>query len=109
VLPVNFLLELEQPRDFLYFFNIELFGLSRPVIIGPIDVMVEVDCFAGACADISFVEFMVDDEVLMIDSQEPYMWRLDTQMMGVHEIAARAVASDGAISESRVEAQVFIF
>jgi PKD repeat protein len=109
VLPVNFLLELEQPRDFLYFFNIELFGLSRPVIIGPIDVMVAVDCFAGACADISFVEFMVDDEVLMIDSQEPYMWRLDTQMMGVHEIAVRAVASDGAISESRVEAQVFIF
>jgi PKD repeat protein len=109
VLPVNFLLELEQPRDFLYFFNLELFGLSRPVIIGPIDIKVEVDCYTGEDVDISFVEFLVDGEILRIDSEAPYIWRLNIQMIGVHEIAARAVASDGGISVSSTEAQILIF
>jgi PKD repeat protein len=107
--PVNFKMILDQPGNFLYLFNIELFGLSRPIIIGPVDVAIEVDCFAGVCADITYVEFLVDGEVAQTDSAEPYLWRLDTPMMGAHEIGVKAIASDGSLVEEYVDAQVFIF
>jgi len=107
--PVNFMLSLEQPRNFLYLFNVELFGLGRPVVIGPVDVAVDVECFAGVCADINYVEFLVDGVVLETCSVEPFMFRLDEPFMGGHEISAVAFASDGSSVSVGVDAQLFIF
>lgn len=109
VSPVNFEMSLDQPSDFLYLFNVELFGLGNPVIIGGVDVKVDVECFTGGVADVDYVEFLVDGESKMQDFQSPFIWRLDEQLFGSHEIGVTVYSSDGETVSESVQATCLIF
>jgi len=100
VSPVNFEMNLDQPENALYIFGVELIGLGNPVIIGPIDIMVSVEAFTTAPANIDYVEFFVDGESMMVDTEAPYIWSLDQQLFGSHTIKVDAVAGDEIVSES---------
>ena len=100
VSPVNFELSLDQPENALYIFGVELFGLGKPVIIGPIDIVVSVEAFTTAPANLDYVEFFVDGESMMVDTEAPFIWSLDQQLFGSHTIKVDAVAGDEVVSES---------
>jgi len=108
VLQVNYLLGMEKPGNHLYLFNMELFSLSQPLIIGAIDVIAEVEAFTSTPADVAYVEFLVDGTLKMTDSTNPFVWRLDGPMFGIHEIKVNAVNSEGESLSAGVKATFFI-
>ena len=60
-----------------YIFGIELFKLSKPVIIGPINIEVEINYITINGPNVNYVEFFIDNDLKIIDSEEPYEWILD--------------------------------
>jgi PKD repeat protein/C1A family cysteine protease len=108
VKPVNFVLGLDQPSNHLYAFNIEFFSTGKPIILGAVDVVTDVESFTDGVADVDYVEFFVDGESKMIVSKEPFVWRLDMPLFGVHEICVKAFSSKGESVSKSVEATCFI-
>jgi len=109
VSPVNFVAELVQPGDALYVFGVELFSLNSPVIIGGLDLVVDVESFTGSVADVGYVEFLVDGDVQMSDAEAPFVWRLDESLVGSHEIGVNVVSNGETVYTESVDAMCFIF
>jgi hypothetical protein len=86
----------------------ELFGTSQPIIIGNIDIIADVESFTSSAADVEYVEFLIDGNSKMIDSQAPYVWRLDDQLFGNHEITVKAVSSNDEVIIETVDAMCLI-
>jgi len=97
---MNYVMDLVSPQSRLYLFGIELFPLSKPFIIGPVNVIADVDTITASGPDVDYVEFYVDGESQMVDSEAPYVWSLNKQLFGDHEIGVTLYGSDGSISES---------
>jgi len=99
----------DQPSNHLYVFNIEFFSTGKPIILGAVDIVTDVESFTGGVADVDYVEFFVDGESRMIVSKEPFVWRLDMPLFGIHEICVKAFSSKGESVSRSVEATCFIF
>jgi hypothetical protein len=98
--PVNFEMSFEQPENALYMFGMKVFNLDKPVLIGPVDVAVSVDSFTSGPAIVDYVEFFIDEDSKMIDTQAPFTWTLDETLFGSHSITVDAVAGDETISHT---------
>lgn len=90
VSPVNFEINLDQPKHNLYIFGVELFNLKKPVIIGPVDVIVTLDSFTSDPPFVDYVEFYLDDESMEIDTSPPFSWRMQGNIYGGHQIRVEA-------------------
>ncbi len=108
VSPVNFIVDVDQPRDALYLFGIELFPMNNPTIIGPVDVMVDLQSFTSDPAMVEYVEFFIDGSSEMIDSEHPYGWRLDQQLFGSHTLTVNVYSTNGEIVSEEKELTCFI-
>ncbi len=86
VSPVNFQMKLLQPNDCLYLFGTELFGLNSPVIIGSMDVIVELESFTSQPPLFDYIEFILDGKSMEKIYSEPYKWRLEGQLFGQHTL-----------------------
>ncbi len=106
---VNFMMEVTQPDNALYIFGVELFQLDKPVIIGQVDVLVDCDSFTANPALIDYLEFFIDGTSAMIDSEAPFSWRLNHQMMGSHTLSVHAVSSNGEIVTKDIPLTCVIF
>ena len=84
-----------------------MFSLGSPVIIGAVDVEVETEVFASSGPSVDYVEFFVDGESLMIDSEFPFVWRLDERLMGDHEVGVVCYGSDGGSVSDSVMVKIF--
>jgi PKD repeat protein len=60
-----------HPENGLYFRNKKIFSLSKPWIIGPIEIIADVIAYDA----ITKVEFYLDNELKQIDSTVPYSWQ----------------------------------
>ena len=92
-----------------YLFGIELFPMGKPLIIGPIDVIADVDMISNNGPDVDYVEFFIDGESKMTDTEAPYVWTLDDQLLGDHEITVTVHSIDGSISESIIATLIIPF
>ncbi len=109
VSPVNFVMDVDQPENALYLFGVELFSMSNPTIIGPVDVMVDLESFTSDPAMVEYVEFLIDGSSAMIDSEHPYGWRLDQQLFGSHSLTVKAVSTNGEVVTEEMQLTCFIF
>lgn len=75
--------DIVKPGNAIYFNNNKIMDFSVPIIIGPIDVTVNV---SDNLYDIDRVEFYIDDELRYIDNNGPYSWRWDEQVFLKHGI-----------------------
>ncbi|HEC87039.1 MAG TPA: hypothetical protein ENI49_04135, partial [Thermoplasmatales archaeon] len=90
----EFLLKTEtkitKPEKALYIVNNKILSLFTPLIIGSIDI--EVNVFEEL--DINHVEFYIDDKFKANDTTEPYVWTWDEKTFGRHTI--KVIAYDNA-------------
>jgi hypothetical protein len=106
---VNFDMELARPTNGLYLFGNRIFGISNTIIIGGINIEVDITSFTGGPANVQYVEFFVDGVSKMTDTSAPYGWTLNEQMFGTHEIKVTAHTVEGASITRTISAMVFIF
>jgi len=93
-------IDIIKPGDAIYFNNKKIMDFSTPIIIGPIDVTVNVsDNIYG----IERVEFYIDDELRYSDEEKPYSWKWDEKVFFKHTIKVVAYNEIGnyAIDETR--------
>ena len=94
---------INKPKNGLYFMNffIRPYLFRGPLIIGPIDVEVEV---VDHKYEIEKVEFYVNDELMAIETSEPYILRWDEMAFGRYEVKVVAYNSNGytGVDEIRV-------
>jgi len=92
-----------KPKNGLYFMNffIRPYLFRSPLIIGPIDVEVEV---VDHKYEIEKVEFYVNDELMAIETSEPYGLRWNEMAFGRYEVKVVAYNSNGytGVDEIRV-------
>jgi hypothetical protein len=83
-----------KPKNALYIMNFKIrpYLFRNPLILGPIDIEVDVTDEQYA---IEKVEFYIDDILRSTDTMEPYMWRWDEQMSFRHTIEVLAYNSNG--------------
>jgi len=100
--PVNFEMNLKQPNDYLYVYGVQLFGLGKPVVIGPLEVEVSLESFTDNPAEFDQVEFFLDGSSMKVVSEEPFVWNLDLDepLFGGHSIRIEVVSGDEVVSET---------
>ena len=106
---VNFVAELMSPVGGLYVLGLHLFNFEPAVVIGPVDVVVDVEGFTSAAADVSMVEFLVDGVVVGSVSSAPFSYRLEDSLSGSHVVSARVLSGSGGSVEVSSTATFFIF
>jgi len=80
---------IDKPKNGLYFmdFLIRPYLFRSPLIIGPINVEVEV---VDNKYEIEKVEFYVDDELMAVDVMEPYSWKWNMTSFSSHTLKVTA-------------------
>jgi hypothetical protein len=73
---------IEKPVNGLYLFNTKILPISRTIIIGSIDIELDLDDLGG----IDTVEFYIDDELEMTTYNEPFDWHMNKRTIGQHEL-----------------------
>jgi len=106
---VNFDMTLARPTNGLYLMGIRIFNLGSTVIIGSINIEVDISSFTGGPANVQYVEFFIDGVSKMTDTSAPYGWTLNEQTFGTHEIKVVAHTSEGVSITKTIDAMVFIF
>lgn len=89
-----------KPENGLYLFNIRVFPLSIPVIIGRITINVDA---SQEEVGIEKVMFFIDFELRYTDYDEPYEWTWDERVFFNHRIAVQAISNDGKWSEDEID------
>ena len=105
---VNFDMTLARPTNGLYLFGNRIFSMGSTVIIGSINIEVDISSFTGGPANVQYVEFFVDDVSKMTDTSAPYGWTLNEQTFGTHEIKVVAHTSEDVSITRTINAMVFI-
>lgn len=105
---VNFVAELTRPVSGLYIGGMNLFGFTPAIVIGPVDIMVEVEGFTGGVGDVSLVEFLIDGELIGSSSTPPFTYRLEESLMGSHVVTARVIGDGEASIELSSDVTFFI-
>ena len=90
--------KITKPENALYLLNMKILPLSKPLIIGRIDI--EVDASQGEVG-IDRVEFYIDDELKFTDFDEPYSWTWKDKVFFKHTI--KVIAIDNAEKSSSNE------
>ena len=106
---VNFVAELMSPVSGLYVLGLHLFNFEPAVVIGPVDMVVDVESFTSGAADVSLVEFLVDGVVVGSVSSAPFSYRLEDSLSGSHEVSARVLSGSGGSVEVGSTVTFFIF
>jgi hypothetical protein len=106
---VNFVAELVSPVSGLYVLGLHLFSFEPAVVIGPVDVVVDVESFTSSAADVSLVEFLVDGVVVGSVSGAPFSYRFEDALSGSHVVSARVLSGSGGSVEVSSTATFFIF
>jgi len=94
--------EITKPENALYLVNIRLFSLSKPLIIGPINIKVDA---SQAEVGINRVEFYIDNELKATDIEEPYnwIWKESSRLRDKHAIKVIAVDNSEKSSSDNIE------
>ena len=93
-----------KPTNKLYLFNKEIINLRRPVIIGKIDIDVQV---TDAESGVDRVSFFVDGNLKTTLYAAPYTWTWDTPAFFKHTV--KVVAYDKAGNDNEMERSVWKF
>lgn len=94
-----------KPERAFYINNNKIMPSSTTVIIGKIDIEVDVSCYNHS--DISGVEFYIDDELKDMDVEGPYSWTWDEKAFLKHTIKAIAYTTDNDIATDEQEVWIF--
>jgi len=105
---INFNMELAKPTNGLYLMGNRIFKIGSTIILGSINIEVEISSFTSDPSDVQYVEFFIDGTSKMTDSTAPYGWILSEQMFGTHEIKVTAHSGDGSSITKTIDAMIFI-
>ncbi|HID25439.1 MAG TPA: PKD domain-containing protein [Thermoplasmata archaeon] len=80
-----------KPEKAFYFNNKRILTLHTPIVIGSINIEVQV----SGEARIEKIEFYIDDELKATDTTKPYAWTWSEKTLGRHIIKAVAYGNTG--------------
>ena len=95
---------IKTPENALYINNKKIIPLRNPVIIGPIDILINA---SDASSNIDYVECFIDDSYQMTDSNEPYVFLWSNRSFGKHTITIISFDEVGYESEKRILVRKF--
>lgn len=88
-----------KPGNGIYWRNKKLLEYCVPVVIGSIDVEVQIT----NASEIDHVDFYLDDTLQAVDSLEPFSWRWDKRAFGVYTVKVIAYHQENSASfETRI-------
>jgi len=102
-------MELAKPTNGLYIMGNRIFNIGSTIILGGIDIEVDISSFTSVPSDVQYVEFFIDGVSKMTDSSAPFGWTLNEQMFGTHEIKVTAHSGEGPSITKTIDAMIFIF
>ena len=102
-------MDLAKPTKGLYLMGNRIFNIGKTIIIGSINIEVDISSFTTGPSDVQYVEFFIDGVSKMTDSSAPYSWTLSEQTFGTHEIKVTAHNSEGSSITKTIDAMIFIF
>ncbi len=83
--------EITKPANAIYFLNDRLYPFLLPLIIGFIEIEVDV----SDNREVDYVKFLINDEVKETDSSKPYMWKWDEGAFFIQTIKIDAADTSG--------------
>jgi hypothetical protein len=101
-------MELVRPTHGLYFMGARIFNIGNTIIIGSINIEVDITSFTGNPANVQYVEFFIDGVSKMTDSIAPYGWIINEQLFGSHEIKVTAHTTEDVSITKTIDALFFI-
>jgi PKD repeat protein/rhodanese-related sulfurtransferase len=105
---INFNAEITSPINGLYIRGSYKFPLLRTIILGSIDVIVEVESFIpGVPSDISTVEFYINNDLKDTKTTEPYIFTIDERLFGGKTI--KIILNGGQGGNIILETEMIIF
>ena len=93
-----------RPENALYLFNLKLFQMPMPWIIGKIKIVVDAHQIE---IGINRVEFYIDNELRFTDYDAPYEWIWNEHMFSKHQIKVVAVDDEEKSTGVSVEVRKF--
>ena len=93
-----------KPESAIYLANIKLLPFFTPLIIGKVDI--EVDVSANGSV-IDYVDLFIGNEWQETLDSEPYIWRWDERAFGRKTVLVKAYTQDGAYGQDEIEVWKF--
>lgn len=93
-----------KPESAIYLANIKLIPFFTPIIIGKVDIEVEVSVNGS---NIDYVEFFVENELQETLDTEPYIWRWNDRVFGRKTVSVKAYNQDGLYGQDEREVWKF--
>jgi hypothetical protein len=87
------MVQIIKPEKAVYIANKKFFPFFIPLLIGKIDIEVEIRLYPPA--EIDRVEFYIDDDLKEVNIAEPYRWTWDERVFFRHTIKVVAYFSSG--------------
>ncbi len=86
--------EIVRPSNYLYVFDNEILPFGYPLIIGGVTIRVEVS------KDVDGVEFYIDNVSKFVDTEEPFEWFWDENIIGWSEIRVVAYGDNEQVDDT---------